>query len=197
MLTKINGLESYDQTGQQENHNTQVIRRIKKAIQNLHELDQTPQKKPVCKYLEDLIASSEGSNEDINDLLYLLNNVQHDLRWEFGYHEMPHDLANKYAYTELLGPRGPVLARDIVLGLVLLGPDCCYPKHFHRNIAESYICLKGSCIINDKPLDSGEYFFNLPGEVHYLTTEVNTPCLLAYAWISDKEKLRGKGMEFY
>ena len=40
-------------------------------------------------------------------------------------------LRGKYAYAELVGPRGPVVSERLTLGLVLFGPRCTYPAHSH------------------------------------------------------------------
>ena len=50
---------------------------------------------------------------------------------------------------EMVGPRGPVVADNATLGLVLFGGGCSYPSHAHSGITESYVCLSGSVSENN------------------------------------------------
>jgi quercetin dioxygenase-like cupin family protein len=38
---------------------------------------------------------------------------------------------DRYGYVELVGPGRPVESRDLLVGLLLLGPDMHYPDHAH------------------------------------------------------------------
>lgn len=75
---------------------------------------------------------------------------------------MPPGLKRKYAYAELMGPRGPVVSERLILGLVLFGPKCTFPVHSHDGITESYVCLSGVVSENDAgfhlPFQTGARF---------------------------------------
>jgi len=60
-----------------------------------------------------------------------------ELTWEYGYERVPPHLVGKYAYCEILGPRGPVTSDKLTLGVVLFAPRPTYPQHSPRAIQES------------------------------------------------------------
>ncbi|MBB4287768.1 dimethylsulfonioproprionate lyase family protein [Roseospira goensis] len=117
------------------------------------------------------------------------------LTWELGYRRPPPALARRYAYAELLGPRGPVRAETLILGLVLLAPGTTYPQHRHRDIEESYISLAGAWSENDAAVYApGSLILNRADETHRLTVGDRDPCLLAYAWIGPVDHLAAPDM---
>ena len=103
------------------------------------------------------------------------------LTWEYGYARMP--VSRKYAYCEVLGPRGPVPCETLILGFVLFAPDTTYPQHSHHDIEESYVSVAGAWSENDAAVYApGSLILNRSGEEHRITTGPIDPCLLAYAW---------------
>ena len=78
-----------------------------------------------------------------------LERVSALLSWEYGYERVPKALARKYAYCEILGPRGPIRTGHLVLGFVLFAPNTTYPQHSHRDIEESYISVAGAWSENE------------------------------------------------
>ena len=48
-----------------------------------------------------------------------LREVSAHLEWEYGYEKLPKALIKKYAYCEVLGPRGPVQADDLIKDLCI------------------------------------------------------------------------------
>jgi dimethylpropiothetin dethiomethylase len=126
-----------------------------------------------------------------------LGSVIDSLVWEYGYEKVPRGLEKKYAYAELVGPTGPVITDDIILGLVLFAPKCTYPAHAHDGITESYICLSGSVSENDQGVYApGSLIFNPPEQLHRITVADNEPALLLYAWEGTNEKLANQKMVF-
>ena len=116
---------------------------------------------------------------------------------QFGYEKVPKGLEQKYAYTEVSGPHGPVVLDDLILGLVLFAPGCTYPAHAHDGITESYVCLSGAVSENDQGVYApGSLIFNPPGHVHRITVSDVEPSLLAYAWEGPQDKLAGQKMRF-
>lgn len=154
-----------------------------------------PGRKPVCKYLD---AAIEACNrEESAGLCNALERINSILKWEFGYTAMPDCLYNSYAFTEVLGPEGNIYSKDIALGFVLLAPHCHYPDHRHHGIEESYLCLSGRVVQNNKnELKSGDFLFNHPGKKHALTAGPDAPCLLAFVWHAEPEILMNYSMEF-
>lgn len=126
-----------------------------------------------------------------------LERAQDDLTWEYGYERIPTHLAKKYAYCEIMGPRGPVKSERLTLGFVLFAPRTTYPQHSHTDIEESYISVAGAWSENEfAVLAPGSLILNTPGHEHRITTGDSEPCLLAYAWIGPGDKLSEPGMKF-
>jgi dimethylpropiothetin dethiomethylase len=126
-----------------------------------------------------------------------LREVSDQLEWEYGYEKLPKALNKKYAYCEILGPRGPVKADNLIIGFVLFAPSTTYPQHSHSEIEESYISISGSWSENNAAVFSpGSLILNIPGAKHRITIGEIDPCLLAYAWVGPKNRLIEPGMNF-
>ena len=91
-----------------------------------------PVTKPVTSHLPR--ALDLGERGAMRDMARALSRVTADLTWEYGYERVPKALARKYAYCEVLGPRGPVRSDRLVLGFVLFAPKTTYPQHSHADI---------------------------------------------------------------
>ncbi len=198
-----------------ENHRRVVLANIERARASFRDTLRPSVQKPVSDYLHDAFNAELGDSEKFNrddegkstparmvnlaangarsvedavdEMLKCIFLVKKQLTWEHGYKDIPEELAEKFAYAEVLGPRGPILFEELILGLVLLGPDCFYPEHRHNGIAESYICLSGWCEINHTKLNKASCYYNAPDAIHYIKTG-SKPCLLAYGWQADNPK---------
>lgn len=138
-----------------------------------------------------------GERGVLQGMARALREVRANLEWEYGYEKLPKSLVNKYAYCEILGPRGPVKAGNLIIGFVLFAPSTTYPQHNHPQIEESYISISGSWSENNSAVFSpGSLILNTPGTKHRITTGAIDPCLLAYAWTGSKESLTSPGMSF-
>ncbi len=126
-----------------------------------------------------------------------LREIRETLTWEYGYDRVPPALAKKYAYCEVLGPRGPIVWDRLILGFVLFAPRTTYPQHSHSQIEESYISVAGAWSENNAAVYApGSLILNRPGDEHRITTGERDPCLLAYAWAGPAEQLGDPGMKF-
>ncbi|WP_353473573.1 dimethylsulfonioproprionate lyase family protein [Salipiger sp. H15] len=153
-----------------------------------------PEAKPVTAHLPR--ALDLGERGAVSGMARALSRVAEQLTWEYGYEKVPKALARKYAYCEVLGPRGPVQAEKLVLGFVLFAPGTTYPQHSHHEIEESYISVAGDWSENDAAVHApGSLIFNRPGLEHRITTAELDPCLLAYAWTGSEERLTTPGMK--
>ena len=178
-------------------HDEFVLAELSRAIHEMVLIPQDPLAKPVCKYLQTAISNATNTEKvDIKELAKSIYSISSHLKWQYGYESLPQSMVERFAYTEILGPRGPVFSSKLALGLVLLGPGCFYPEHFHANTSESYICISGECSINGKIIKAGDYFYNPPEKSHYIISHQEVPCLLAYAWISDAQTLKYKITQF-
>jgi dimethylpropiothetin dethiomethylase len=158
-------------------------------------LPRQPEQRPVTAHLGR--ALDLGRRGVLGGMADALGRVQDRLAWEFGYDKMPRPLERKYAYCEVLGPKGPVLAERLILGFVLFAPRTTYPQHSHRDIEESYVSVAGAWSENDAAVYApGSLILNRPEQRHRITTGEYEPCLLAYAWLGPAERLAAPEMRF-
>lgn len=138
-----------------------------------------------------------GARGALDTLTQALRPLVTRMTWEYGYERVPRGLQSKYGYCELVGPNGPVVTDQLILGLVLFAPRTIYPQHHHRGIEESYVSLAGAWSENDDAVYApGSMIFNRSDHEHRITTGDYEPCLLAYAWTGAPERLRHPGMSF-
>lgn len=150
--------------------------------------------KPVTAHLPR--ALDLGERGALDTMSRALGHVGHALTWEYGYEKVPKAMARKYAYCEVLGPRGPVPSERLVLGFVLFAPKTTYPQHSHSEIEESYISVSGAWSENDTAVHApGSLILNRPDHEHRITTADHDPCLLAYAWVGPEERLNAPAMK--
>ncbi|WP_423821889.1 dimethylsulfonioproprionate lyase family protein [Salinisphaera sp. SPP-AMP-43] len=154
-----------------------------------------PADKPVTAHLPRAI--DLGSRQSLVGFSRALYRVAHRLTWEYGYDRVPRGLRDKYAYCEILGPRGPIVTDRLILGFVLFAPNTTYPQHHHKGIEESYISIAGAWSENDAAVYApGSLILNRAEQEHRITTGELEPCLLAYAWTGAAERLTSPGMRF-
>ena len=154
-----------------------------------------PNPKPVCTHLQR--ALDQGRHGQTASVIQAIQNVAHQLTWQYGYDRVPKHLLEKFAYAEIIGPTGPIVSTQLILGLVLFAPKCIYPAHSHDGLTESYYCLSGAVSENDDGVFApGSLIFNPPDRSHRITVDAREPCLLAYAWQGTEDKLSNQKMLF-
>jgi len=155
---------------------------------------QPPQVKPVTAHLGR--ALDLGERGAMQGMARALRTLRTDLAWVYGYEKLPKGLAQKYAYCDVAGPRGPIRSDGLTLGFVLFAPGTTYPQHSHHEIEESYLSVAGAWSENDNAVYApGSLVLNTSGHEHRITTGEIDPCLLAYAWIGPTERLAAPGMK--
>ncbi len=177
-------------------HRRRVRERLSPLLEAVPALrPREPQGKPVTAHLRR--ALDTGQRGSMQALARALQHLAPALTWEFGYLRVPRGLEKKYAYCEVVGPRGPVPCETLILGFVLFAPRTTYPQHNHRDIEESYISVSGAWSENDAAVYApGSLILNRPGLEHRITSGDREPCLLAYAWIGPAERLAAPDMAF-
>lgn len=170
-------------------HMRTVQSRLSRILASDPELNYVkPEIKPVTAHFGRTL--DNGEEERTHSFVRALSKIGSQLSWQYGYENMPRSLENKYAYSEIMGPRGPIVCDDLILGLVLFAPQCTYPAHSHKEIAESYYCLSGFVSQNNAGVyPPGSLLFNAPGYEHAITTSRYEPVLLAYTWVGEPEML--------
>lgn len=153
-----------------------------------------PEARPVTAHLAR--ALDLGERGVMHGLARSLRTVASELTWEYGYEKVPRALARKFAYCEILGPKGPVACDRLTLGFVLFAPHTTYPQHSHKDIEESYISVAGAWSENnDAVYAPGSLILNRAEHEHRITTGEVDPCLLAYAWVGPPERLAQPDMK--
>ena len=176
-------------------HRKQVRDRLSAVIAaNPALTPRAPEALPVTAHLGR--ALDLGERAVMQGMARALREVRDRLSWEYGYEKVPKALAKKYAYCDILGPKGPIVAERLVLGFVLFAPNTTYPQHSHDGIEESYISISGAWSENDGAVYApGSLILNRPGTEHRITTGTMDPCLLAYAWTGPEARLAAPGMK--
>ena len=102
-------------------HMRTVQSRISRVLTNDSRfIDPTPETKPVCDHLGR--ALDNGEQEKTQSFVRTIEKIAPELCWQYGYETMPRSLEHKYAYSEILGPKGPIVCDDLIVGLVLFAP---------------------------------------------------------------------------
>ena len=92
---------------------------------------------------------------------------------------------DRYAWSELMGLRGPVASTRIATGLLLLGPEIEYPLHSH-DARETYLPVAGTAHWKYGDGDwilrpPGAPIYHASGMPHAMRTE-REPLLAFYVW---------------
>lgn len=177
-------------------HQRLVRETISKVIESNPPLElREPATKPVCAHLKR--ALDQGRLQRTAAMIHAVESISDKLTWLYGYERIPKGLSNKFAYAEIMAPYGPVVSKDLILGLVLFAPRCVYPAHSHDGLTESYYCLSGAVSENhDGVYAPGSLIFNPPGRNHRITVDAREPCLLAYAWKGPADILADQKLVF-
>ena len=164
-----------------------VTEELKKLKKELKIIEITPKTKPVVSYLNEI--SPENKTNNYQKLTKHLKKLSSKLYWRYGYQNPSPEMIEKYAYTEVIGPEGPIYSENLIIGFVLLAPNFYYPKHRHTEIEESYLFLNGKTFYNEQLiLAERSFILNKAGRVHELKSGLEKPTLILYSW-----KMAGDG----
>ncbi|NIV95940.1 dimethlysulfonioproprionate lyase DddL, partial [candidate division KSB1 bacterium] len=124
LLREIYNLYRFSSAGGSTNirsHQKEVRHRLSRLLRDDPKMSLIdPLEKPVCAHLSR--ALDMGKRHHTASLSQTIERIRNQLSWQFGYVKVPPGLGNKYAYSVLMGPDGPVLSEELVLGLVLFAP---------------------------------------------------------------------------
>ena len=198
LLREFDALYRYGSAGGSpaiRSHRKRVRDRLSAAMaKNPNVLETSGETKPVIAHFPR--ALDLGERGAMQGMARALREVRDELTWEYGYEKLSKALAQKYAYCEVLGPKGPVHCDTLILGFVLFAPNTTYPQHAHLDIEESYISVAGAWSENNAAVFApGSLILNRSGDEHRITTGDRDPCLLAYAWCGPEERLAAPNMK--
>lgn len=158
-------------------------------------IEVAPEEKPVCRHLDSAI--NNALNYATVDIVTHFRGFTSALQWKYGYEKVPEDMKGKYAYSEILGPRGMIKSNKIVSGIVLLAPATTYHYHRHPELTESYLNLCGYFSQNDSAVyPPTAIIYNEPAHPHKITTDETEPLLMTYFWTGSKNAIERSRMIF-
>ena len=125
-----------------------------------------------------------------DDFATSLDALKETFRWRTFYAESDWSrpfLAN-FAAGELVGPGCAIPSRDLVLGVLLMGPHTFYPAHAHPAL-ELYTVLAGKPQFKAgegawRTLENGMFVFH-PADMEHTMQTLERPMLALYAWRGD------------
>lgn len=89
---------------------------------------------PVCRYWSQCLEQAAAGTTAVARVAAVLRHLTPSLRWRQNpnYRQAPpsEDFLVNYGYAELCGSYG-LIAADLRLGVLVLGPGTCYPAHRH------------------------------------------------------------------
>jgi len=124
---------------------------------------------------------------DCERLVAALRRSAARLAWRQTYtaQDIGSEFLDNYAWTELIGERGPVSSHTLACGLLLLGPGTVYPSHWHA-AEELYVPLsataswqQGDGVWREQP--PGTLIYHASNEPHAIRVGTD-PLLAAYLW---------------
>lgn len=146
---------------------------------------------PVCQYFAHTLDAAEKvlGDDAMIALVRELRQQQHELRWtqnpNYVAHEPTPGFLQNYAYAEIIGAKGTLLSKNLLLGVMLLGPHTLYPTHEHP-ASEVYVVLAGNA---NWQRDGGEWVLHPPNQpiyhapwVRHATQTQAEPLLALYIW---------------
>jgi len=143
-----------------------------------------PRELPVLGWidaLEDVAVPATGA------LVRMFVDAARSLHWAqtYGPDDFGASFLERYAWTELIGLRGPVASAQIAAGFLLLGPGIEYPLHRHA-AEEAYLPLAGAA---QWKRDDGDWVRRAPGKpIHHASRVPHAmrtqrePLLALYVW---------------
>ncbi len=163
-----------------------VAEELEKLKAELEIVEIESEEKAVVSCLSDI--KTEDKAAEYKNTIKYLKKLSNRLFWRYGYQNPSQEMAEKYAYTEIIGPEGPIYSEELIVGFVLLAPGFYYPKHRHSQIEETYLFLSGKTIYNQQAiLGEGAFVLNEAGRVHELKSAGEEPTLILYSWLKKGE----------
>jgi quercetin dioxygenase-like cupin family protein len=149
-----------------------------------------PSRLPACDYLGTALALARtGATAD---LVAAIAPLADQLQWTYSYpsdgEQDSNDLANRIAFSQIVGRKGLIANADIHVGLTLMAPHTSYPAHAHPAV-EVYLVVSGSAIwqagdaaATRQPPNA--VIFHPSNVPHAMTTDVE-PLLAIWTWRGD------------
>jgi quercetin dioxygenase-like cupin family protein len=149
-----------------------------------------PTRLPACDHLGTALALARiGVTADLGSAITQLTA---QLQWTYSYpadgKQDSKDLANRIAFSQIVGRKGLIANADIHVGLTLMAPHTSYPAHAHPAV-EVYLVVSGSATWQAGDAAATRQAPNAivfhPSNVpHAMTTDVE-PLLAIWTWRGD------------
>jgi mannose-6-phosphate isomerase-like protein (cupin superfamily) len=135
------------------------------------------------------IALSAPTNPALTTVAKAITPVSGSLPWHYSYSTEPGQtgLADRIAFAEMIGPKGPLIEPNARLGFTLIAPHTFYPMHAHPAV-ELYLVVSGHAAWlspgSEKVVPPGGFVLHQTGLPHAMRT-TDEPLLAIYAWQGD------------
>ncbi len=135
------------------------------------------------------VLDTAARQADSHELVARFAMHKHRLRWEQSYRRedglVPDAMLDGYAFSEVIGKRGPFVSERIRCGLGVWGPGIEYPRHHHQ-AEEVYLVLAGSAVFElggtgPARRGVGDIVYVAPNEVHGFNT-TDDLLVVFYLW---------------
>ena len=158
-----------------------------------------PEPLPVLRWLDEVVARASPTTAH---LMAVLIDTADQLAWRQSYAAADFGplFLERYGWTELVGPGGPIGSRRMTCGFLVLGPDIHYPSHAHE-AEELYLPLSGTALWQaadtpPRPVPPGTPIHHSSWMPHAMWTR-SEPLVALYCWrggaLGAKPQIVGRG----
>lgn len=150
----------------------------------------TPTRLPACDHLDAALALAQTGTTA--DLAVAIARLAGQLQWTYSYpadeEKDADNLADRIAFSQIVGRKGLIANADIHVGLTLMAPYTAYPPHVHPAV-EVYLVVAGAATWQAGAAAParqlpGTVIFH-PGNIpHAMTTDLD-PLLAIWTWRGD------------
>jgi hypothetical protein len=143
-----------------------------------------PHELPILSCLSVAVKTAGEKTEHMVKMLASLSNY---LTWgqTYSLQDVGVGFLEKYGWTEFIGLRGPIASKRIACGMLFLGPQVEYPRHWHT-AEEVYVPLAGKALWQQGNQawayrEIGQPIYHATEEPHAMRT-YNLPLMALYLW---------------
>jgi hypothetical protein len=134
---------------------------------------------------------NHDGNNPLSGIIAAIKALRDKLPWFYHYPRRADDpdLDQRIAFAELIGPKGPLVNGNSLVGFTLMAPETFYPLHTHPAV-ELYMVVSGSArwIVPEHAqiVPPGGFVLHRSGQPHAMQTFAE-PLLAIFDWQGDLE----------
>ena len=156
------------------------------------DLPPNPEHHPALKPASQMLSSAAaGYCQNTEQFKSAIEKLADQFKWQTNSHYegvFPPSFFDSECFTEIIGPAGILLHKNIQVGLLVMAPDTDYPAHHHA-ATEWYHILSGNALWQQGGDDfiqrqAGSAIFHQNFEPHAMRTQ-NKALLALFSWAGD------------